>query len=454
MPLRHQIISGRRALVRSRAADRDVADDVDHYLEEAAAAYREQGLSEQEARRAAQLDLGSRTAVRQQIRAVGWDTRLESLFFDLRRALRRLTRSPAFVVVTVVTLALGIGGSTAMFSIVRPVLLQSLPYPDAGRVVTIADAGGVGGTPTDVTFGTFREVVSRSRTLQSAAVARSWQPTLTGYGDAEQLDGQSVSGDYFRVLGIHPSFGRNFSSADDVPGAPPVAIISDRLWRRRFGADATLIGQTIRLDGGGVTIVGIMPPTFENVWNERAQIWRPLGYDPSLPLQGREWGHHLQMLGRIRADSTLDAARRELASIARAPAAPFPRPAWASLRAGFSIAPLHDRVTEGITPALRSVTIGTLLLLVIAAVNIVNLLLARGGERRAELSTAAALGASRVRLLTPLLAEGLVLAVIGGALGVALAYLMAPMPRESASPGMQPATIPTNMLRAAANASA
>ena len=422
--LRTQILGGLRALVRPEAADRDVADEVEHYLAEATAAYRQQGLSVHDARRAAQVDLGSRTAVRQQIRASGWEIGIESLLVDLRRAIRRLRRSPAFAAVTAATLALGIGASTAMFSVVRPVLLQSLPYPDADRLVTIADAGNTGGAPIDVTFGTFRELVARSRSLQSAAVTRSWQPTFTGNGDPERLDGQYVSGDYFRVLGVHPAIGRDFSAADDSPGAPPVAIITDGLWRRRLGADANAIGRTMRLDGTVVTIVGVMPRTFENVWKPQAQIWRPLGYDPSLPVQGREWGHHLQLLARGRSDSTLDTVSRELASIARTPAAPFSRPAWASLRGGFVLTPLQDVVTEGVRPALRSVTIGTLLLLLIAAVNVFNLMLARGAERRAELATCAALGAARARLLTPLLAEGLVLALIGGALGVALAYVM------------------------------
>ena len=285
MSLRRQIVSGLRALVRPAATDRDVADEIEHYLAEATDAYRDQGLSDHEARRAAQLDLGSRTAERQAVRAVGWETRVESLLVDLYRALRRLRRAPAFAAVTAATLALGIGASTAMFSIVRPVLLQSLPYPDADRLVAIADAGGDDGAPIDITFGTFLELVARSRSLHTAAVTRAWQPTLTGDGGAEGLDGQSVSGDYFRVLAVHPAIGRNSSPADDLPGAAPVAIITDGLWRRRFGADPSLVGRTVRLDGEAVTVVGIMPRTFENVWNAQAQIWRPLRYDPSLPPQ-------------------------------------------------------------------------------------------------------------------------------------------------------------------------
>ena len=419
-----QIIAGLRALVRPATIDRDVADEVEHYLEEAAAAYREQGLSDHDASRAARLDLGSRTAVHQEIRAAGWEAPIQWLIVDLRRAVRRLKRSPTFTVVAAATLALGIGASTAMFSIVRPVLLQSLPYPDAERLVTIAEPGGAGGVPIDVTFGTFFEVMARSRSLHASAVTRSWQPTLIGDGNTERLDGQSVSGDYFRVLGVHPASGRDFSTDDDRPGAPPVAIITDGLWRRRFGADAGLIGSLVRLDGSTVTIVGIMPREFENVWNAQAEIWRPLGYDPSLPPQGREWGHHLQLIGRIRSDSDLDKTTRELASIAQTPIARFTRPVSASLRRGFLITPLRDHVTNRVKPALRSVMIGTLLLLLIAVINTVNLMFARGAERRTELVTCAALGASRTRLLTPLLGEGLVLALIGGLLGVALAYLM------------------------------
>lgn len=424
MSLGRQLVGGLRALLRPTRIDRDIADEVESYLAEATAAYREQGLSTDDAQRAAQRDLGSRVAVRQQMRAVGWETRLESLVVDLRRAIRRLKRSPAFTVVTAATLAVGIGASTAMFSVVSPVLLQSLPYPEADRLLTIADASGPARTPIDVTFGTFREIAARSRSLQRVAVTRSWQPTLSGEGDAERLDGQSVSADYFRLLGVHPDLGRDFSQADDLPRAQQVAIIAHGLWRRRFGADPTLVGRVINLDGAAVTVVGIMPPTFENVWNGQAQIWRPLGYDPSLPADGREWGHSLQLLARLASGISLDTSARELAAMARTPVAAFARPQHAALVSGFTIAPLQDHVTAAVTPTLRAVTVGTVLLLLIAAVNIVNLMLARAAERRTELVTCAALGASRTRQLTSLLAEGLVLALIGGTLGILLAHTM------------------------------
>jgi len=424
MSLRTRMAHGLRTLLRRSVADADLFDEVDHYVAEAAAAYRAQGLTESEARRAAQAEMGARTSVRQQIRGGNWEVTVESLAVDVLRAARRLRRAPAFAIVTVITLTLGVGASTAIFSVIRPVLLQALPYPDAERLIAIADAAGPGGAPMDVTFGTYRELAARSRTLEHVAVTRAWQPTLTGNGDAERLEGQSVSASYFGVLGIAPATGRDFSDADDRPGAAPVAIIADDLWRLRFGADGNLVGRSVILDGGPVVVVGILPHGFENVWNPAAQVWRPLGYDRSLPGDGREWGHHLQLLARLAPAVDLETARAEFAAIARTPAPQFTRPQWADLRAGFAATPLQEQVTAHVKPALVAVTIATFLLLLIAIVNVVNLVLARGADRRDELATCAAFGASRLRLQTPLVAEGLLLAIVGGALGVAVAHAM------------------------------
>jgi putative ABC transport system permease protein len=422
MSLRMQIVHGLRALFRRSADDRELSNEVEHYLAEAADEYRARGLSDIEARRAARIDLGSRTSVQQQVRSGRWDTVLEATLVDLRRAARRLRRTPGFAAVTVLTLALGIGASTAIFSTVRPVLLDPLPYPDGDRIVVVTDTGN--GGPIDVTFGTYREIVARSRTLQRVAVSRAWLPTLSGRAEAERLDGQSVSAEYFRVLGVAPALGRDFLPSDDVPGAAPVAILSDGLWRRLFAADPDAIGRTATLDGAAVTVVGVMPRIFEHVWRPETRIWRPLGYDPSLPPEGREWGHHLQMFARLAPGAALDVARRDLAAIAQTPVPGFTRPPYASMTGGFGVTPLQEHVAAPARPALQAVIAATLLLLLVAAVNVVTLMLARGTERRTELATCAAFGASRLRLLTPLLAEAALLAVAGGALGVALAYAL------------------------------
>jgi putative ABC transport system permease protein len=424
MSLWRQLTRGLRGLVRRRAADRDIADEVDHYLEEAAAELEATGLSPDEARRRARRDLGSLTVVREQVRGYGWENVVDTLIADVRYGLRRLSRNPAFTIVGAITLALGIGASTAIFSAVNPVLFQPLPYPDANRLMMIWD--GQNGTRLDVTFGTYRELLARSRSFESMAAMRPTQPTLTGVEEPERLDGQFVSADYFRVLGVRPALGRDFEAADDLPSQPNgpfVAIISDSLWRRRFNTDPALVGHQILLNDVPATVIGIMPRGFENVLNPEAEIWSTLRYDPALPLDGREWGHHLRLIGRLRPDVHVDLAREELNTIAGNTLAEFPRPSWAALPEGFIASPLQDDLTRGVRPALLAILGAVILLLTIACVNATNLLLARGAERRTELVVRAALGASRSRIIRQLLVETVMLAVFGGGLGIVLAHL-------------------------------
>jgi putative ABC transport system permease protein len=422
MSMRRQLARGLRALFRRTAADRDIHDEVEHYLDLAATEFEAGGLSRDEARMAARRELGSRTSVREQVRSAGWETRLETAFAEVRQGARGLRRSPGFAMVSAITVALGIAASTSIFSAAKPILVDGLPYPDADRLAIIWDRQG--GEPLDVTFGTYREVVERSRSFQALAVMRPWQPTLSGADEPERLDGQMVSAGYFRVLGIAPAIGRDFQPADDVPGAAPNVIISDGLWRRRLGADIAAIGRPLTLDGRAFIVVGVMPATFENVLAPSTDIWRPLQYDRALPPNGREWGHHLRMVGRLRPNTTLEDAVDELSLLAKTPLTEFARMPWASLRDGFIVTPLHDEITSGIKPAVAAVMAASLLLLLIASVNVINLGIARSIERRGELATRAALGAPRSRLLRGLLIEALLVATAGGALGVALAYVV------------------------------
>ncbi|HEU4688306.1 MAG TPA: ABC transporter permease, partial [Vicinamibacterales bacterium] len=394
------------------------------YLDAAAAELEASGLSPEEARRQVRRDLGSLTVVREQVRGYGWENVVETLIADVRYGLRRLRLNPAFTIVGAITLALGIGASTAIFSAVNPVLFQPLPYPDAGRLMMIWD--GQNGTRFDVTFGTYRELLARNRSFESMAAMRPALPTLTGVEEPERLNGQLVSADYFRVLGVRPALGRDFEAADDVPfqpNGPVVAIISDTLWRRRFSADPALVGRQILLNDIPTTVIGIMPRGFENVLSPEAEIWSTLRYDPALPLNGREWGHHLRMVGRLRPDGHVGLARQELNAIARNTLAEFPRPSWATLPEGFIADPLQDDLTHGVRPALLAISGGVILLLTIACVNTTNLLLARGAERRTELIMRAALGASRSRIIRQLLVETVMLAVLGGGLGIILAHV-------------------------------
>src|SRR5437868_8548903 len=217
MSLWRQLTRGLRALALRDAVDREVTDEVQHYLDQAAAAHLRRGLSPDAARRAAQLEIGNMTMVREQVRSSGWEHAVETLVGDLRYAARRLRANPGFAVVSVLTLALGIGATTAIFSVVNPILIESLPYPEANRLVTLSDRAQ-DGSPIPTTFGTFTELRARSRSFESIAAADRWQPSLTGTTEPERLVGQRVSASYFRTLGTSPAIGRDFVDDDDRMG--------------------------------------------------------------------------------------------------------------------------------------------------------------------------------------------------------------------------------------------
>ncbi|HEU4643278.1 MAG TPA: ABC transporter permease [Gemmatimonadaceae bacterium] len=422
MSLWRHLSRGVRALANRRAADRDVADEVRHWFDLATAELIARGLSPEEARRAVRLELGSAAAAGEQVRSSGWEHVVSTVVVDLRYAARRLRGSPGFTAVASLTLALGVGAATAIFSAVRPVLFEPMPYPHSGRIVMISDHA-TDGTPIDVTFGTYRELVARSRSVDALAVMKPWQPTLAGRAEPERLDGQRVSAGFLRVLGVPPALGRDFVDADDQPGAPRVVILADALWRRRFGGDPAVVGREITLDGDLFTVIGVMPSTFEDVLAPEAELWAPLRYDRSLPPEGREWGHHLRMIGRLAPGADVRRATRELGAIAHAPVAEFARPRWASLEAGLIVHSLRDDLTRGVRPALLAILGAVTLVLAVACVNVTHLLLGRGARRRGELAMRAALGAGRARLIRQLLTESTLLAGIGGVLGMMVAAL-------------------------------
>jgi len=378
-----------------------------------------QGYDPEEARRRARLALGGVEQAKEECRDARGTRWLEDLMQDVRYGLRTLWRKPGFAAVTVLTLALGIGAVTAIFSAVNPILFRSLPYPDAGRIMMIWDTGDAGAR-LDATFGTYRELVERNRSLDAIAVMKPWQPTMTGPAEPERFDGQRVSASYFRVLGVPPALGRDFDSSQDRLAGPKVAILSHGLWQRRFGGDPEIIGRAITLDDDGYTVIGVMPRAFENVLGPSAELWSPLQYDISID---RAWGHHLRMVGRVRPDVATDRARSDLDRIALTPVPEFPRPAWAAVKQGFIVRSLQDDITGGIRPALLAVLGAVILVLTIACVNVTNLLLARGAQRRAEFALRVALGAGRARVIRQLLAETLILALLGGALGILVAQL-------------------------------
>ena len=355
---------------------------------------------------------------------------------DLRHAVRLLRRAPAFALLSVITLALGVGATTAIFSVADPVLFRPLPYPTPDRIVLVGDRDA-DGTMSNIGWLTYRDLARDARTLERTAAVGSWQVTLDDHGAPERVSGQRVSADFFSVLGVRPALGRSFTTAEDTPGTNQVVILSHGLWARRYGADSALVGSTISINGAPFTLAGVLPESFESVMAPGAQIWRVLGYDASVPYACRTC-RHLRMVARMRPGVTSEAAAAELSSLSAGLVREYPKEYPA---VGAMVVSLGDATMRGARPVLWAVLGASALVLLIAAANVANLQLARAMRREEEFAIRSALGAGRGRLTAQLLAEGLVLAMIGGAAGLVVArvtlgaligWLPPSMPRLSA----------------------
>jgi putative ABC transport system permease protein len=425
------IVRGVRALIHPQAADADADAEIRHFLDESAADLEARGLTPSEARREARRRWGHATQIREEVRSSGWEHFAATLAGDIRHGARRLRRSPAFTLTAIATLALGIGASTAIFSAVNPILFAPLPYPEGGRIGIVLENG----RPDLSTFGMYRTLATRTRTFAALAAMRAWQPGLTGRDRPERVDGQRVTAGYFTVLGIAPAIGRDFTADDDRSGAARVVIVAETLWRRRLGADPAIVGRTIRLDDTPCAVIGVMPAGFENVLAPAAEVWTPLQYDPALPADGREWGHHLRTIVRLGERQTAASATREANAAAQAMLAER-QPETYDRRTQVSIAPLHDTLVAGVRPVLVSMSAAVLLVLLIACVNVTNLLLARGAGRRGEFALRAALGAGRGRLVRQLLTESVLLGTMSALGGVAVAVAGVRALAAAAPPGL------------------
>jgi len=421
MSLANRIANLSRRSRVEREIDAELAAHIEMRIEDNLAA----GMSAKEARRDALLRFGNRSAMHERTTEADSALYLESLWADMRYALRQLRRDPAFALTSILILSLGIGACTAIFSAIKPILLDPLPYPHAGRIAMLWERSA-DGSPAHVSFGAFQGLHQRSHAFDSIAVMKPWQPAIvaaTATDRAERLEGQRVSADFFRTLGIAPKAGRDFQPSDDVLHGPAVIILSDRLWHRRFAADPSILGKQLRLEDTLFTVIGIMPPSFEDVLLPTDELWAPLQYDPSLPADGREWGHHLRMIGRLRNGISADQASSEADGILRIQAQLYAK-GFASSGGppkGLIVQGLQHNLTSGVRPALLAVLGAVLLVLSIACVNVTNLVLARASQRRAEFAMRAALGAVRGRLIRQLLTESLLLALFSGALGMAIA---------------------------------
>jgi putative ABC transport system permease protein len=345
-------------------------------------------------------------------------TMFERFSQDLRFAARMLRRSPGFTAVAVCTLALGIGATTAMFTVVNAIVLRPLPFKDPARLVMVWETQPNSTRPNVVQTQNFLDWHARARAFEGIAAFDQLPMTVLGTGDAEQLLGLRVSGDFFANLGVAPMLGRWIGPADDVRGAPQTVVLTHRLWQQRFGADPAIIGKPVTIAGNAREVIGVMPPAFVFP-GTRAELFLPLQINPeTAPFEGRNFS----TVARLRAGVTIEAAQAEMRTIVTQIARERPdNSKWGAL-----VMPLHEHAAGDVRLALVVLFGAVLCVLLIACVNIANLLSMRSTGRAREISVRLALGASRGRVVRQLLTESLLLAAIGGAAGLAFAYAGVP----------------------------
>lgn len=403
-----------RALFRRHDVERELDQELAFHLTEATEQFLAQGLSPAEARRRARLEFGSVDNAKEESREGRGTALLEATLGDLRYAIRGLLAHPVFTTGVVLTLALGIGANTAVFSLIKSVLLKPLPYPRPNQIVSLAliDPGGqVPGTGSVVGDRDFAVWQRDNRSFIALAALAGASAVLTDVNDVAEIDGAEVSGDFFPVFGVAPLLGRTLTAADTKPGAPPVVAISQALWNRRFGGDSSVLGRSATLDGVKREIVGVMPSSFR--YPSTADYWIPRDFAP------RTDSHIVMFLtavGRLAPGRTLAEATTELQTIQTRAESTLPQRARG---ARVEMRTLHERLFGSARGPLVTLLGAVAFVLLIACTTTANLFIARAAARRREFAIRASLGAGRGRLIRQLLVESVLLAALGGLVGLA-----------------------------------
>jgi predicted permease len=426
MNLLARFVSWLKWMGKGRRLESEMETEAQFHLESYAADLVRGGLSQQEAMRKARIEFGGiethKDAAREAV-GVRWWGELGS---DVRHGLRLLRKNPGFTAVAILTLALGVGANTAIFSIVNAVLLRSLPYRDSDRLVRIFfNEPGLGLRDVRFSKPELDDLLTRASVFQDATPIFSGSENLTGAGQPERIEGVNTSFSYFSMLGVSPQIGRLFGPQDFAPGFASEAVISDGLWRRAYGADPNVVGRTIRIDNDPLTIIGVLPRGFRHpgpTTTADAEVFGAAGLvgDPfPRPIRGTRV--LVNGIGRLKPGVTLAQAQARLTAMATELRHDFPTDYPPQAQWTIEIQPLQENLVGNVRPMLLVLLGAVVLIVFIVSLNIANLLLARSSGRQQEMAVRFALGASRARMVRQLLTESMLLSLIGGVAGIATA---------------------------------
>jgi putative ABC transport system permease protein len=429
-----RLIRQLKTLLSWSARDRDMDEEMTLHVEWLAREFMQSGMTAEDAARAARQRFGSMLHMKERGHDIRRAPAAEDMVRDFRYALRGLRRAPGFAAAVVLTLAVGIGGNTAIFSVVDQLLLRPLPYPDGDQLVMVYEstpqyrarvAASLGADTRsassprrpDASPANWLDWQRESRTVRSFAAWTSAIAVLRGLDEPLRLKAQLVSSEFFPLLGIRPLLGRTISADDDRPNAPRVAVISHALWQSRFGGERNAIGRIVQVNGQPTEIVGVMPDSFRFVYQDN-DLWAAAQLDRNRAWRDTSDGRFINVVGRLRPGVTMAAADADMRAIARRLADTYPFNTGTSV----DLVPLREELTGQVHTSLLVLYGAVGVLLSIACFNVANLLLARTAARRREIAIRTSLGAGRLAIVRQVMVESVVLAVLGGALGVALAH--------------------------------